>query len=78
MQQRCFCTAKTRRQQMYLGGTFADEVYAPYICKRQYPCYTIAMNISRKVPIGIQSFEKLRRDRYLYVDKTAFVWNLIQ
>ena len=69
---------ETCRQQMYLGGTFADEVYAPSICKRQYPCYTIAMNISRKLPIGIQSFEKLRRDRYLYVDKTAFVWNLIQ
>ena len=68
----------TCRQQMYLRGTFADEVYAPYICKREYPCYTIAMNISRKLPIGIQSFEKLRRDRYLYVDKTAFVWNLIQ
>ena len=35
------------------------------------------MNISRKLPIGIQSFEKLRRDGYLYIDKTAFVWNLI-
>ena len=29
-----FAWAKTRRQQMYLEGTFADEVYAPYICKR--------------------------------------------
>jgi len=36
------------------------------------------MNIPRKLPIGIQSFEKLRRDGYLYVDKTAFVWNLIK
>ena len=56
---------------MYLGGTFADEVYAPYICKRQYPCYTIAMNISRKLPIGIQSFKDLRKKNFLYVDKTA-------
>ena len=36
------------------------------------------MNFSRKLPIGIQSFEKLRRDDYLYVDKTAFVRQLIQ
>ena len=35
------------------------------------------MNISRKLPIGIQSFEKLRRDGYLYIDKTAFVRDLI-
>ena len=36
------------------------------------------MNFSRKLPVGIQSFEKLRRDGYLYVDKTAFVRQLIQ
>jgi len=36
------------------------------------------MDFSRKLPIGIQSFEKLRRNNYLYIDKTAFVWNLIQ
>lgn len=30
----------------------------------------------RKLPIGIQSFERLRRDGYLYVDKTAFVYEL--
>ncbi|QSH91981.1 AAA family ATPase [Treponema medium] len=36
------------------------------------------MNITRKLPVGIQSFEKLRRDGYLYVDKTAFAWNLVQ
>ena len=42
------------------------------------PCYTTAMNITRKLPVGIQSFEKLRRDGYLYIDKTAFIWKLIQ
>ena len=36
------------------------------------------MTITRKLPVGIQSFEKLRRDGYIYVDKTAFVWNLVQ
>lgn len=29
-----------------------------------------------KLPIGIQSFESLRRDGYLYVDKTAFIYEL--
>ena len=32
----------------------------------------------RKLPIGIQSFEKLRRDRCLYIDKTQFLWQLVQ
>ena len=36
------------------------------------------MTIARKLPVGIQSFEKLRRTGCLYVDKTAFVWSLIQ
>ena len=30
------------------------------------------------MPIGVQSFEKLRRDEYLYIDKTPFIWNLVQ
>ncbi|MGP1431389.1 MAG: ATP-binding protein [Treponema sp.] len=36
------------------------------------------MNAPRKLPLGIQSFEKLRRDRYIYIDKTAFLWQLVQ
>ena len=36
------------------------------------------MNVPRKLPVGIQSFEKLRRTGCLYVDKTAFVWSLTQ
>ena len=36
------------------------------------------MTFTRKLPVGVQSFEKLRRDDYLYIDKTAFVWNLIK
>ncbi|MDR2374850.1 MAG: ATP-binding protein [Treponema sp.] len=31
----------------------------------------------RKMPIGIQDFEDLRRNGYVYVDKTAFVWKLV-
>ena len=30
----------------------------------------------RKLPVGIQSFEKIRKDRYLYVDKTDIIWQL--
>jgi hypothetical protein len=29
------------------------------------------------MPIGIQDFEDLRRNAYLYVDKTAYVWKLV-
>ena len=30
-----------------------------------------------KYPIGIQNFEKLRSDDYVYVDKTALMWKMI-
>ena len=36
------------------------------------------MNTIRKLPIGIQDFEKLRRDCCVYVDKTQFVYQLAQ
>lgn len=29
--------------------------------------------LNRKLPIGIQTFEKIRREGYLYADKTKFV-----
>ncbi|MDR1243709.1 MAG: AAA family ATPase, partial [Endomicrobium sp.] len=31
----------------------------------------------KKLPIGTQTFEKLRTDNYVYVDKTEHVYNLI-
>ena len=31
----------------------------------------------QNLPIGIQNFESLRKDDYLYVDKTAFVYKLV-
>ena len=30
----------------------------------------------RKLPIGIQTFEDIRNDGYLYVDKTALMWTM--
>jgi hypothetical protein len=36
------------------------------------------MNTIRKLPIGIQDFEKLRKDNCLYVDKTQYVYQLAQ
>ena len=33
-------------------------------------------NLMRKLPIGIQTFEDIRRKNYLYVDKTALVWRM--
>ena len=32
---------------------------------------------NRKLPIGIQDFESLRRDGYLYVDKTRYIYELV-
>lgn len=31
-----------------------------------------------KLPIGIQSFEKLRREGYLYIDKTMYIGSLLE
>ena len=31
---------------------------------------------NRRLPVGIQSFEKIRKDGYLYVDKTDIIWHL--
>ena len=31
----------------------------------------------RKLPIGIQGFEGLRRDGFVYVDKTDYIYQLV-
>ena len=31
----------------------------------------------RRLPVGIQTFSKLREDGYLYVDKTDLIWNIV-
>lgn len=33
--------------------------------------------LPRRLPIGIQSFEYIRRNDYVYVDKTAYIYRLI-
>ena len=30
----------------------------------------------RRLPVGIQSFETIRKEGYLYVDKTDIIWQL--
>ena len=35
------------------------------------------MMINEKYPIGIQDFEKLRNEGYIYVDKTDLIYSLI-
>lgn len=32
--------------------------------------------LNRKLPLGIQDFEEMRRDHYIYADKTDMVWKL--
>lgn len=34
------------------------------------------IDLNRKLPIGIQTFEDIRTENYLYVDKTALVWKM--
>ena len=31
----------------------------------------------RRLPVGIQSFKEIRTRKYLYVDKTDIIWNLV-
>ena len=31
---------------------------------------------NRRLPVGIQSFEEIRKGEYLYVDKTDIIWRL--
>ena len=35
------------------------------------------MASKRKYPVGIQSFESIRRDGYIYIDKTPLIYNMI-
>lgn len=35
------------------------------------------MNLRRKLPIGVQSFQALREEGYLYVDKTEYIFDLV-
>ncbi len=32
---------------------------------------------NRKLPIGIQNYQKLREEGFVYVDKTAYIYELV-
>ncbi len=36
------------------------------------------MNVKKKLPIGIQTFEKIIEQNFAYVDKTGFILKLIE
>jgi hypothetical protein len=40
-------------------------------------CNSAGAKMMRKLPIGIQSFEKLRTEGFVYVDKTSYVYQLV-
>ena len=46
-----------------------------YICKIEN--YSNRIMSDKKLPIGVQNFESLRKDGYFYVDKTSHVYNLV-
>ncbi|MDR0610208.1 MAG: AAA family ATPase, partial [Planctomycetaceae bacterium] len=35
------------------------------------------LTTTRKLPVGVQDFEKLRRGNNIYVDKTAYLYQLV-
>ena len=66
------------RSQNYTRMYSFDGRCVVYLQKMITLLYYTTMNITRKLPIGVQSFEKLRRAGYLYIDKTSFLWQLVQ
>lgn len=59
--------------------SFCDENlnFAKVILSTPTVMNAATMPSARKLPIGIQSFEKLRREGFVYVDKTALVYQLV-
>ena len=52
-----------------------------FVSKKYYLCINRLLQlmetvITRKLPIGIQTFEDIRKGNYLYVDKTALAWQI--
>ena len=42
-----------------------------------YGNYLEEWRVERKLPVGIQGFEKLITDDFLYIDKTRYIYNLV-
>ena len=62
---------------LHLGKTQINLVFRS-ICTIFAAVYIIRfMATKRKYPVGIQSFESIRKDGYLYVDKTALIYKMI-
>ena len=68
------------------GSAVCETVYffVEFVCVFPWKCVSlnnqnrgkIMDGILRKLPIGIQTFEGIRKENYLYVDKTALVWRM--
>jgi len=60
-----------------LGGCVFIEIVAMFR-KLLYFCSKtpFTMENTRKYPVGIQTFERLRKENYLYIDKTDLVWKM--
>ena len=52
---------------------FFSYLYACNIKKQ----HNTTIATKRKYPVGIQSFESIRQDGYIYVDKTLLVYKMI-
>ena len=35
------------------------------------------MSNTMKLPVGIQEFENLRNENFVYLDKTALIWKMV-
>ena len=47
-----------------------------YICNKKQKSMAMVETNNRRLPVGIQSFEEIRKEGYLYVDKTDIIWQL--
>ena len=48
-----------------------------YICTRKRDNIIRYMAMKNKYPVGVQSFEKLRKEGFLYIDKTPLIYKMI-
>lgn len=54
-----------------------ESAIVDYLCMLKAKCIR-CMAAKRKYPVGIQTFSRLIREGYVYVDKTDLVWELAQ
>ena len=71
----CYCWIWCGCPKSILDSKLEDATFVKPVHKRTR---NRLMNTTiRKMPIGIQSFEDIRRDNYVYVDKTEIVYRLV-